>query len=109
MTTTKFIEESFSSRFKMTELLDDAGNLRYGLWEPPEIVLNGSEYVYTVPPEYEGRPDMLAFLFYGDENLWWVIAYVNNILLPMRDLVAGMQITIPSIDSINSALQRVRK
>lgn len=104
-----FIEESFGSRFKMTELLEDSGQYRYGLWEPPEIVLNGSEYVYTVPPEYEKRIDTVAYQFYGDVSLWWVIAYVNNIMLPMRDLVSGLRIIIPSLDTVNSVLQRSRK
>lgn len=101
--------EVFESRFKMTELLFQAGRTRYGLWEPPEIRLTGSEPTYNVPPEHEHRPDLIAQFFYGSVDYWWAIMSVNNILLPIRDLVAGITIVIPEIDEINSALERTRK
>lgn len=104
-----FVKETAESRFRMTELLEQGGRYRYGLWEPPYIPLNGQEPAYTVTPDMEGRPDRVSTMFYGTPFLWWVIASVNNIMLPMRDMVAGMQLIIPTIDQVNSALQRVRK
>lgn len=101
--------EDYESRFKMTELLEDAGRIRYGLWEPPEIRLFGSETQFTVPPEMEHRPDLISRSFYGTVQFWWVIMDVNSILLPIRDLVAGITVVIPLRAEIDRALQRVRK
>jgi hypothetical protein len=108
--TTRFVAaEEVTSRFRLTELLVDEGRLRYGLWDPPEIRLLGGEPTFTVPPEMEQRPDLIANQFYGDVELWWAIMWVNNILLPIRDLVAGMTIVIPSKDEVDRALIRARK
>lgn len=101
--------ERYQSRFKMTELLADNGRLRYGLWEPPEITLRGSEPKFNVPPELEHRPDLISKRFYTTTDFWWAIMQVNGILFPIRDLVAGMTIIIPDIREITEALERVRK
>ena len=40
------------------------------------------------------RLDNLAFQFYGDPNLWWYIARVNN--LKSMNLTAGLSIRVPA-------------
>jgi hypothetical protein len=60
----------------------------------PEIPpSNNDDYVVTVLGD---RLDLLAFDFYGDSNLWWVIASANS--LPGDSLVVepGTQLRIPS-------------
>lgn len=100
--------EGFLSRFKMTALLEDRGRIRYGLWEPPEILILGTEPSFTVPPHMEGRIELVSYSFYGTVDLWWAIALVNDILCPIRDLVAGTNLIIPDRGQINDALQRAR-
>jgi nucleoid-associated protein YgaU len=41
------------------------------------------------------RMDKLASKFYGDDELWWVIALANNIANPLA-VAAGMVIRIPA-------------
>lgn len=101
--------ETFESRYKITELVEDAGRIRYGLWEPPEIRIFGNETRFTVTPNMEHRPDLIAKQFYGSVTFWWAIMNANSILLPIRDLVAGMTIIIPFKEEIDISLQRVRK
>jgi hypothetical protein len=101
--------ERYQSRFKMTELLADAGRLRYGLGEPPEITITGAEAKYNVPPEFEHRPDLISKRFYGTVDFWWAIMQVNGVLLPIRDLRAGITIIIPDIAEVTEALERTRK
>lgn len=101
-------EETRASRFKMTELVIDNNALRYGLWVPPEITLDGTEQSFTCGVEHEGRPDLVSYTVYGNVNFWWAIMWVNNILFPMRDLKAGTVLIIPSILRINAALDRAR-
>jgi nucleoid-associated protein YgaU len=59
----------------------------------PDVVLSESDnYVITTSGD---RLDNLAFDFYGDPNLWWVIASANS--LPGDSLVPtpGTQLRIP--------------
>jgi hypothetical protein len=101
--------ETPSSRYRMTSLFFDRGMLRYGLWDPPDIQLTGAEIKFVLPPEMEHRPDLVSYQFYGNVDFWWAIMHVNGVMLPIRDLVAGMVLLIPSADSITEALQRSRR
>lgn len=53
--------------------------------------------VAIVPPDMEGRPDLLSYAAYGTELLWWLIVQANNISDYEEDLAAGKQIKIPII------------
>lgn len=101
--------ERFESRFKLTEFLLDGGRERYGLWEPPDICILGTEPRHITSVQQEGRPDLVSFAFYDTVDLWWAIMYVNNIFLPIRDLVAGTPLIIPFKSEVGRALQRVRE
>jgi hypothetical protein len=67
----------------------------------PEIPLsNDDDYVITVLGD---RLDLLAYDFYNDETLWWIIASANSLPGDSLYLEPGMQIRIPVnvIDIIN--------
>lgn len=51
------------------------------------------DYVITVLGD---RLDLLAFDFYGDSSLWWVIASANSLPGDSLYLEPGAQIRIPS-------------
>lgn len=60
----------------------------------PEIPLsNNDSYVITVMGD---RLDLLAFDFYNDPTLWWVIASANALPGDSLYLEPGSQIRIPS-------------
>jgi hypothetical protein len=59
----------------------------------PNIPLsNDDNYVISVLGD---RMDLLAFDFYGDSSLWWVIASANSLSGDSLYLEPGMQIRIP--------------
>jgi len=68
-----------------------------------KIKKNYSTTIYNEVPEknddmyfisqYGDRLDNLAFRFYGDPNLWWFIARVNN--LKTMNIPAGISLRIP--------------
>jgi hypothetical protein len=61
----------------------------------------------TIPPQYEYRPDLLAYQVYGDAGLWWVFAARNPNKLgndPLFDFKAGLMIYYPKIETIREAL-----
>jgi phage tail protein X len=68
--------------------------LRYRGVKYPEIPLSTDDiYVYA---EEGDRFDILAFQYYGDSSLWWIIS-TANIKLPQNSyfLPLGEQIRIP--------------
>lgn len=96
---------------KSKELLSSVHNLKNGRyvlggttevsprklewWSKNEMPRDPSDLVYYVEKAYEGRPDLLGYLFYGDPKLWWVIAQYNHILDPMSELIQGLPLLIP--------------
>ena len=64
------------------------------------------DILFTVTNQYEHRPDLLAYDLYGDVNLWWVFAVRNRSLIkdPTYDLVAGIDIYLPKLETIRASL-----
>lgn len=69
----------------------------------PKIV---SDVKYIIKPQYNYRPDLLASDLYDDSNLWWVFKSRNPSVLedPIFDFVAGVEIQVPTIDTIKSVI-----
>lgn len=70
----------------------------WGTTEPPEIAPADDDLLYTVT-EID-RIDNLAFAFYGDEHLEWVIKRANGIYLIPNDMRPGDEIRIPSFERL---------
>ena len=53
--------------------------------------------LYEIEPQYNFRPDLLAYDLYGTPKLWWVFAQRNLDILkdPVFDFVAGTKIYLP--------------
>ncbi len=63
-----------------------------------KYTLPNMEYkVAVLPSGMEGRPDLLSQAVYGTVNYWWLLCEANSIIDPFEDLVAGMQLKIPTI------------
>ena len=89
-----------------TTKLDATGSLYYVTNVYPEIAPTDSDY-YVITT-IDDRLDLLAFDFYQDSNLWWVIASANA--LPGDSIYppAGIQLRIPiDIQSILTTYNRV--
>ena len=61
---------------------------------------------FTVNTTYQYRPDLLAFDLYGNATLWWVFYQrnPNTLTTPPLDFKQGMQIYLPKITTLKSAL-----
>lgn len=70
----------------------------------PKIPVNIND-IYMVPSETDYL-DNLAYEFYKDSTLWWVIAQANGIKATLK-APTGVQIRIPqNIDNIIARFQR---
>lgn len=96
-----------TSRYRFTVVHGTGSEERFGPWMPPAISLSGATQ-HAVEPHEVGRLDNLANKFWRNPRYWWVLAFVNNIHQPLRDMTAGMMLTVPTLDAIESALSAQR-
>lgn len=66
-----------------------------GLVVPP-IVADPTDILYRVTLAGERRLDLISHLHYGTPALWWVIAFVNNLVDPIAGVVSGADLRIPT-------------
>ena len=75
----------------------------------PEIEISAADqYIIT---SYEDRLDLLAYDYYGDETLWWVISRANPDTT-RRDsffIKSGVQLRIPDESIITSLILEFEK
>ena len=95
------------SRYILTSQVNDVavrqGTLRYVLWQIPPIDMTGYDR-YVVTDSDLMRLDLVAYRVYGDPRYWWIIALVNNIFNPLRDLAVGMVLLLPKMEAISASL-----
>lgn len=73
-----------------------------GIMQIRSVPASPDDRLYTIQPQYEHRPDLLAYDYYKDSQLWWVFAQRNmNVLLdPIYDFVTGTEIYLPDPTSL---------
>ena len=93
------------SRYDLTNVIKTNLGKRYLRTNRYPIITRSSADIYIVGREGD-RLDNLANRYYGDSNLWWIIARANNLGKGDLTVPIGKQIRIPSdyraiIDSYN--------
>lgn len=63
-----------------------------------------SDVLYTIDETTAGRLDKVAYGFYDDPGLWWVIAQYNYLLDPYEEAFIGRVLTIPSNERVQLLL-----
>ena len=65
-----------------------------------------SDVEYEIFPQYENRPDLLAYDLYGDVNLWWVFSVRNKDIIkdPIYDMYPGQKIKLPTLETLKAVL-----
>lgn len=61
----------------------------------PAVLPDSTDQVYTVTLAGERRLDLIAYMFYGASELWWVVALVNGLKDPLVGVKYGTQLRIP--------------
>lgn len=59
-----------------------------------------SDLHYIIDETTAGRLDKVAYGFYNDPALWWVIAQYNYLLDPYEEAFIGRILTIPSNERV---------
>jgi hypothetical protein len=71
-------------------------------WSKKVVPKDTTDFTYVMEAKYEGRLDLLAYAFYGDVNLKWVILQYNSIIDPEVEMVAGKVLIIPTQTKVNT-------
>jgi nucleoid-associated protein YgaU len=82
------------SRLQFDTLLTDSGMEFWDTLDLPDIPVQNDDIQYTAISN--DRIELLAYQFYGDPGLWWVIALANNLELLPTALYNGQLLRIPS-------------
>jgi nucleoid-associated protein YgaU len=93
-----------TSRLRFATLVEDTEAAFFLIPEEPFFPEDEQDIQYTVG--MEDRIDLLAFRFYGDSILWWVIAKANGIRLLPFQLTPGKKIRIPAPRVVKSIVLR---
>ena len=64
-----------------------------------EIPYHVDDIYYTVPKKLENRLDTISYNFYGNVDLWWVIALASNIKYPL-EVPKGTVLRIPPLQTL---------
>lgn len=94
------------NRYDNIQILKTEEGKRYRKTVQYPIIEKKSTDIYIIGAQHD-RLDNLAFKYYGDSRLWWIIARANNIGKGNLTVPIGKQIRIPSdyisiIDSYNN-------
>ena len=66
-------------------------------WNKKLIPFDDSDSDYEIEKIFEGRPDKLAFVLYGNSRLWWIICQMNSIIDIPGEFIEGATIRVPSV------------
>lgn len=73
---------------------------------PTELPVGPNDKKYKIKKSEEGRLDIIAKKFYGDEYLdfMWIIMIYNDIFDPYQEITAETELYIPSRETLTSIL-----
>ena len=63
--------------------------------------------LYTIEPQYNHRPDLLAYDYYGNKDLWWIFGQRNMDIIEdfIYDISTGTSIYLPNPAKVKDVLE----
>lgn len=90
--------------FGNTEIYTVDGVKQYGLMAP--IVLpDASDVFVTVIQRYVNRWDLMAYDYYGDARLWWVIPQASMVVDVCSGPALGQILRVPNKSRVTGLVQ----
>lgn len=89
-------------RFLRHNIYTDRDKSFYETWKVPDIGPSSQDRYHTVEAGEEGLRGitLISYQYYNRVDYWWIIAVANGIFVPSVQLVAGMELRIPSEISV---------
>ncbi len=88
-----------TSRYNFASLYQDKNGDYFGTRQLVQLRPHDSDQFHQVTEADSKRIELIAWRYYQDVRLWWVIADENKILNPL-ELQVGSILRIPSYDRV---------
>ena len=88
------------SRYSDTPVFIAEGRLILSTFNRPTFTPAIENKRYTVTGATQNRLDVISQKFYGTPQLWWLIAFANNIIDPFTEVTAGIRLVIPPREEV---------
>lgn len=88
------------TRFENTPVIVDGDKERNYIRDLPDTSQQPDDFFYDVMPH--DRIDLLAYRFYGDPSLWWIIADFNDLRFPL--VLPDTVLRLPSRERVFSEI-----
>jgi nucleoid-associated protein YgaU len=99
------IQIANSSRHAYSIRYSSASGDYWGTRPPIKIPKSRKDQFHRVTDDDVTRIDLLAWKYYGDCALWWVIAEANDIINPL-ELETGRVLRIPAFETVQMRILR---
>ena len=97
---------SVNSRYNWSVLyLDSKNGDFYGTRQPLKLPKHKTDMYHQVTEADSRRIDLIAWRYYHDVSLWWIIAEVNNVGNPTY-IPPGTILRVPSYDRVQMKVIR---
>lgn len=81
---------------ELSQTLTDSNGVKYKSGLPfVDFLYEGAVAFHRVQSNEAGRLDLIAYQWYQDVSLYWVIALFNNIKDPLTEVKVGDDLAIP--------------
>ena len=93
-----------TSPYKDTEFKIDGTLDLLSIRPIPAVV---DDKLYTIEPQYNHRPDLLAYDYYGNKDLWWIFGQRNMDIIEdfIYDISTGTSIYLPNPSKVKDVLE----
>jgi len=97
-----------TSYMNFCDLFEYEGETFYDTPDFPEIPQTDKDRIISIDEKYIGRLDLIAWDYYQDASLWWVIALANDLSRIPDQMQLNMKIRIPQIATVRSFLAKAK-
>lgn len=85
------------SQLQQFDILDHNGDYLFNLFQGYEIkddIKDTEDYIIYHAVEHEDWWENIAYKYYENEKLWWVVAKTNDVINPFEELNTGEYIKV---------------
>jgi hypothetical protein len=74
----------------------------------PKIKKSVLDKSFIITEKYNKRPDLLSYDTYGTPDYWWVFSIRNVDIIkdPINDFITGLEVVIPSPDTVAKSIRK---
>lgn len=94
--------KDYADRYRNCNILTDVetGETLLSTREIQDTYATSSDIYHRIDSHELNRLDKLAYEYYKNPSMWWVIAEANNIFDPFSDIPSGTLLRIPSVTNL---------